>query len=147
MRQLLPAFLALALFGGCTSARYQLTVGNDHPSLPVRDVRVLLDGRPLPSFPLIAPQKIAAAKPRSGDIPREILLRWMDAEGQGREVRLEGDGLGLPPDFRGQISLAITPAGQVTLTPLPSQGPALSAIPWAVPEQWEGSVFLPGMNE
>jgi hypothetical protein len=143
------ALLPLSLFfAACvsTSPRYQVTVGNGHESKPLRDVEMSVDGKSPSQFSVIVPQKEAAAKPFSGLPPREIHLAWTDTAGKRLQQTIDTSA-SIKPDFRGQIVLEITPEGLVTLTPVRAQGKALSTIPWGVPEQWEGSVFLPGMNE
>jgi hypothetical protein len=141
------SLLLLLLLTACASTgpRYQIRVGNDHPSLPVKNVEVSVDGKEASAFTQIAAQKTANAKPRSSSPPRVIALSWTDTEGKARSQQVETQALS--GDFRGQIALAITPDGDVTLTPVPAVGKEFSPIPWGVPEQWEGSVFLPGMNE
>lgn len=146
--KILTASLLCLFAAACasTSPRYQVRVGNNHPSLPVRDVKLTVDGVEQPGFTQIAPQKVANAKPHSGAPPQKIEVSWTNTEGKQVRQLIETDGV-LSKDFRGEIALAITPENRVTLIPVPAVGKEFSPIPWGVPEQWEGSVFLPGMNE
>lgn len=147
MKALLSAgvLLACILFMGCGPARYQVNVGNGSPRLPVQQVEVSADNRDIGSFAVIAPSKVAAAKPRGGDLPEEITVSWVDAAGQPHErvlkVRQEVD-----TDFKGQLVVEITDQNALTLTRVESSGEELSTLPWALPEAWEGSIQMPGMQ-
>lgn len=138
----------LSIFQGCSSTgRYQINIGNGNQTLPVvRDVEVSLDGDRLKSFPVIAPQKIAATKPRSGSLPEVITVSWVSptGESQSSEVKLTDV---VPSDFKGQLVVQINPDNTLLLSQEGSRSEDLSPIPWNAPEAWEGSVLIPGFNE
>lgn len=139
-------FLTLCLLlTGCGSARYQINVGNGNPRLPVQNVTVEADNREVGDFSVIAPAKVAAAKPRGGDLPEEIRVRWVDTEGEVHTATIPV-GQAIRPDFKGQLVVEITEENSLTLTQVESSGEELSALPWALPEAWEGSVQMPGMQ-
>lgn len=148
MRALLPLFLLLTL-AGCagTGRRYQVNVGNGRPELPpLQDVELEVDGKRVQRFTRIAPQKIAATKPREGRLPHTLTVRWTDPEGERHtsvlDIRDE-----VEPDFEGQLLVHIQPDQSVTLTPLPPTGEEMSILPWNTPEAWEGSISVPGFNQ
>lgn len=148
VRPLYVVLLALAL-AGCagTGQRYQVNVGNGRPDLPpIQRVELDLDGKTRQSFARIAPQKIAATKPRSGEIPQTVTVRWTDPKGEHHEETL-AVGREVEPDFRGQLLLNILSDNSVTLTPLPPTGEEISTLPWNTPEAWEGSISVPGFNQ
>jgi len=137
--------LACALLTGCGAARYQINVGNGSSRLPIQQVTVEADNREIGSFPVIAPAKVAAAKPRGGNLPQEIAVRWIDAEGETHERSIPvGDQV--RPDFKGQLVVEVSKENTLTLTQVESSGAELSTLPWAMPEAWEGSIQLPGMQ-
>jgi hypothetical protein len=149
--RILPFFFVslLLLLSGCMSnaAKFQVNVGNGNPSLPVQHVKVFVDGKEQSEFLVIAPNKMAAGKPQKGNLPETMTVVWKDAEGKDFQetVRLEVNMT--RPDFTGQLVLEITEKNTVTLTEVPSSGKELSVMPWAMPEAWEGSVSIPGMND
>ncbi|WFB34601.1 hypothetical protein P3T73_10550 [Kiritimatiellota bacterium B12222] len=140
-------FLALILSGCATGAKYQVNVGNDNPEWPVQNVQVLLDDKTEYEFARIAPSKVAAAKPKKGEIPKEVTVTWQDVNGEKFEAVMVIDTTMIRPDFKGQLVLAITVENTVTITEVPSEGKELSTMPWAMPESWEGSVSIPGMDD
>ena len=136
---------AILLLSGCGGARYQVNVGNGSPRLPVQSVEVSADSRGIGEFSVIAPSKVAAAKPRGGDLPKEIGGSWVDAGGNPHQGTLKvGDEV--RPDFKGQLVVEITDENTLTLTQVESSGEELSTLPWALPEAWEGSIQMPGMQ-
>jgi hypothetical protein len=139
-------FLTLCLLLlGCGSARYQINVGNGNPRLPIQQVMVEADDREVGEFSVIAPSKVAAAKPRGGDLPEKISVRWVDTKGEVHTATIPV-GEAIRPDFKGQLVVEITEENSLTLTQVESSGEELSALPWALPEAWEGSVQMPGMQ-
>jgi hypothetical protein len=148
MRNLSFALLFLCLASACVSSkpRYQINVGNGSPTTPIRDVRLSVDGREWGSFNSIAPNKLAASKPRSGDAPKELGLSWVDAEGKAQSTTVSALPL-TAGDFRGQLVVQIDADQSVKVTPVPSTDSKVSILPWAVPEAWEGSIGIPGMDQ
>ncbi|MDA3874049.1 MAG: hypothetical protein PF795_08815 [Kiritimatiellae bacterium] len=153
MKAFLPTvipFLLLipGLMTGCVSggSRYQVNVGNGNPTLPIQDVHVKADGEALPDFPVIAPSKVAAGRPLKGDLPDQITVSWKDPNGRHFEKTLPVKSE-VRPDFRGQLVFEITADNKLTMTEVASEGSELSTMPWAMPESWEGSIQVPGMNE
>jgi hypothetical protein len=69
----------------------------------------------------------------------------MDAEGVRHEARIPV-AKEVRPGFKGQLVVEITEENTLTLTQVESSGTELSTLPWAMPEAWEGSVQLPGME-
>ncbi len=140
--------LALLVLTGCTSSgRYQVNIGNGHEHLEVvRDVRVSMDGSSLKEFPVIAPQKIAATRPQSGNLPEVITLEWTSPEGETHQGDVKVADV-VPEDFKGQLVVQINPDHSLTLMQDPSRSKDLSPIPWNAPEAWEGSVMIPGFNQ
>lgn len=151
MRSFSPVlFLPLLLtLSGCmsTAANYQVNVGNGNPALPVQQVKVFVDGKEQSEFPVIAPNKMAAGKPRKGSLPETMTVVWRDAEGNPFQETVRLATHETRPDFKGQLVLEITEKNQLTLTEVASSGKELSVMPWAMPEAWEGSVSIPGMND
>lgn len=151
MRDLRSAFTGSAILlialvlTGCGSARYQVNIGNGNPRYSVQEVEVSADDKRLNTFPVIAPSKVAAAKPRGGDLPEALVLNWVDAEGNPHTDQVPIAGT-VREDFRGQLVVEITEENTLTLTQVESAGKELSTLPWALPEAWEGSVILPGME-
>ncbi|MEX2608270.1 MAG: hypothetical protein WD708_13090 [Kiritimatiellia bacterium] len=142
-------FLILSIvISGCVTggARYQVNVGNENPGSPVRDVQVEADGERLPDFPVIAPSKVAAGRPRKGDLPDQITISWRDPGGKRYRETLPVKSE-VQPDFKGQLVFEITVDNKLTLTEVAFEGSELSTMPWAMPESWEGSIQVPGMNE
>jgi len=137
--------VAVMFLSGCGGARYQINVGNGSARVPVQNVELSADDKKLSTFPVIAPAKVAAAKPRGGDLPEQINVRWEDAEGTPHEGSVEVTER-VPRGFRGQFVVEITRDNTLTLTRVESSGEELSTLPWAMPEAWEGSVQLPGME-
>jgi len=142
-------FCLLVLGSACattgSSARVQVNVGNGHPSSPVRNVKMRVDDQELPGFAQIAPNKVAASRPLRGEIPQTISIEWLDIDGNPHRGSVEVQPH-LREDFRGQLLVEITRENQLTLTEVPSMDGELSTMPWALPESWEGSVQIPGMN-
>jgi hypothetical protein len=126
-------------------ANYQVNVGNGNSRLPVQNVELKLDDKTRGEFEIIAPNKVAAAKPRKGDLPESLTVSWQDASGETFSESVEIDRM-TRPDFKGQFVLEITKENTLTLTEIPSSGTELSTLPWAMPESWEGSVSIPGMD-
>ncbi|MGA0369138.1 MAG: hypothetical protein ACO3N7_06775 [Kiritimatiellia bacterium] len=139
--------LSAFLFGGCATRRanFQVNVGNGSPQLPIQNVELELDGKVQGEFKVIAPNKMAAAKPMKGDLPETLTVRWKDPEGNAFEQTLQIDAT-TRPDFTGQLVLEVSEQNVLTLTEVPSNGTELSTLPWAMPEAWEGSVMIPGME-
>ena len=145
MKSLLILSSLLLLAAGCASTnRHQITVGNPHDSLPVREVKVEVNGRMVRDFRQIAPKSQAALKPSRGAPPQAITVSWVDTEGRAHRTTVDTSG---DSDFRGQLALEITPANEVTLARIPPVEGELSILPWNTPEAWEGSVMIPGMND
>lgn len=139
------SLLALMGFTGCGSARYQINIGNGNPQYSVQNVQVSDEKSELSSFEIIAPNKVAAAKPRRGDLPQSLQVTWQDPEGTQHTDQVSVSGT-VREDFRGQLVVEITPENKLTLTKVESSGKELSTLPWALPEAWEGSIVLPGME-
>lgn len=129
----------------CGGARYQVNVGNGHPRFPVQEVEVTADEKKFTSFPVIAPSKVAAAKPRRGNLPETLEVSWVDVEGNSHQATVPVSQQ-VRQGFKGQLVVEITQENAVTLTQVESSGDELSTLPWAMPEAWEGSVTLPGME-
>lgn len=144
------AFLLLCLLwvSACTSnkANYQVNVGNGNPRLPVQNVELKLNGQTERNFEIIAPNKVAAAKPIKGTLPNTLTVTWQDASGE-KFVKTVNIDATTRPDFKGQLVLEITEENTLTITEVPSSGSELSTMPWAMPEAWEGSVSIPGMSD
>ncbi len=138
----------LLLSGGCVSRgpRHQVSIGNSHPQHSVRDVRVEVDGRLAREFPAIGGQKTAALRPRSGAAPREVTVQWTDPEGNPRRETLQ---TGLKPGerFNGSIVVEIDTEQLAKVWAIPFPANDESILPWATPENWEGSIGIPGMTE
>lgn len=145
-------FSSLAVFllmsTGCVTggSRYQVNVGNGNPALPIQNVRLKADGNALPDFPVIAPSKVAAGRPLKGELPEQITVSWRDPSGKNFKETLAVRSQ-VRPDFRGQLVFDISADNKLTLTEVASEGSELSTMPWAMPESWEGSIQVPGMNE
>lgn len=140
--------IILVLVSGCISggSRYQVNVGNQNSTLPIQNVRVVADGDALPEFPVIAPSKVAAGRPLKGDLPMQITVSWRDPTGTSFQETLPVKSK-VRSDFRGQLVFEITEDNKLTMTEVASEGSELSTMPWAMPESWEGSIQVPGMNE
>ncbi len=140
------ACFVLLGFAGCATSngRHQISVGNEHESLPVRNVRVEAEGRAMREFPLIAPVKQAALAPRRGAPPAYITVHWDDPEGtrHAQTVNIENH-----ETFAGRLALEITRENQLTLTRVPPDMDGMSILPWNTPESWEGAIGIPGMDE
>lgn len=121
-------------------------MGNGNPALSVQDVKLFLDGKAQHEFSVIAPNKMAAGKPQRGPLPGTLTVVWKDVKGEPHTETVKLDATTVRPDFKGQLVLEITENNAVTLTEVPSSGKELSVMPWAMPEAWEGSVSIPGMN-
>lgn len=145
---LLNSVLILLMVTGCVSggSRYQVNVGNGNPALPVQNVRVTADGDALPEFSVIAPSKVAAGRPLKGDLPEQITVSWTDPDRERFQETLPVRST-VRAEFRGQLIFEITPENKLTMTEVASDGSELSTMPWAMPESWEGSIQVPGMNE
>lgn len=144
MKRILILFLPVFLTVGCASTnRHQITVGNEHPSLSLREVRVEADGRFLRKFHHIGPLRQGVLKPGRGAPPEVIEVSWLDAEGTRRHARVEPSD----PEFRGQIAIYINLDHSTGLALVAPEEGGLSILPWNMPEAWEGSIMLPGMNE
>ena len=141
----LPVFLLLT---SCASSnpRYQINVGNGSPDKAIRDVHLTVDGREWGRFASIAPSKLAASKPRNGALPGEMNLTWKDAEGVDQAATISSIPL-TSGDFRGQLVVQIEADQSVNVIPVPATDARASILPWAVPEAWEGSIGIPGMDQ
>jgi len=142
-------FLGLLLLAsGCATnhANYQVNVGNGNPQLPVQNVQLMLDGKMQNTFKVIAPNKMAAGKPKKGTLPASLTVSWQDPEGESHEKTVRIDAT-TRPDFTGQLVLQISENNNLSLTEVPSNGTELSTMPWNMPESWEGAVSIPGMDE
>ncbi len=139
--------LSLFLLSACSTgrAKYQVNVGNGNPQLPVQDVQLLMDGKVQKEFKVIAPSKVAATKSHKGDLPETLTVAWKDAGGEAFQETIRID-VTTRPDFTGMLVLDITESNKLTLTEVPSTAKDFSEIPWNVPESWEGSVSIPGME-
>jgi hypothetical protein len=127
-------------------ANYQVNVGNGNSSLPVQNVELKLNDKTQGEFAVIAPNKVAAAKPRKGVLPESLTVSWQDASGEKFVETVKLDST-TRPDFKGQLVLEITKENTLTITEVPSSGAELSTMPWAMPENWEGSISIPGMDD
>jgi len=140
--------LLLLLGTGCVSRgpRHQVSVGNAHPQHSMRDVRVEVDGRLVREFTAIGGQKTAALKPRGGAAPREVTVSWTDPQGHPRRETLQ---TGLEPGerFHGNIVVEINEEQVARVWTIPSTADDSSILPWATPENWEGTIGIPGMTE
>jgi len=148
MRHFFLSIPFLLLFAGCASsgARYQVNVGNGNPSQALRDVRLSIDGAEWGTFKSIAPNKVAASKPRSGALPTSLTVAWLDPKGVSHTSTLSPLPLAAT-DFRGQWVVQIEPDQSVTVTPVATTDTKVSILPWAAPEAWEGSIGIPGMDQ
>lgn len=146
MKPLIFLLFAMVCFTGCatTGPRYQISIGNEHPSQPIRDVHVQAPGLADRTFARIAPAKVAALEPRRGQPPEEITLTWTDVQGQRHSKTILSD----PTEaFSGQWVLAIHTDNQIASTLIPQNEEDLSILPWNTPESWEGAIAIPGMND
>ena len=146
-RQLSLLSVLLLMLSGCSSTKpqYQVSVGNAHSQKAVQDVQLIIDGEPSEAFPLIAAAKEAASKPRSGTLPKELRVTWKDADGQQHDQQVEVSGPELDR-FKGNLICEISKTNTLKLHAVPSLEEELSVIPWASPENWEGSIGIPGME-
>lgn len=140
--------LFLLLGAGCVSRgpRHQVSIGNAHPQRSMRDVRVEVDGRLVREFPAIGGQKTAALKPRGGTAPQEVTVSWIDPEGRPRRETLQ-TGLAPGERFNGNIVVEINTDQVAKVWAIPSTDDDTSILPWATPENWEGTIGIPGMDE
>jgi hypothetical protein len=139
--------LAFLLLTGCTTTgRYQITVGNGNPKDPVRNVEVSADNKPLRTFNQITAQKTGATKPRNDELPQMVTLNWVDSSGTAHsgEINLAE---AVDKDFTGYIAVQINPDHTLRLDTQASVEETFSPIPWNSPEDWEGSISIPGFNE
>jgi hypothetical protein len=143
-----PGFLPGLLLLSCASTptRYQISVGNEDPARAIREVQVLADGRVVREFARIGPSKSASLQPRKGAPPEQLRVRWVDAEGARREAEFS-PRQDMPADFQGLVFVRITPEGETELQRIVHTRDDQSILPWNVPESWEGSIGIPGMNE
>lgn len=145
---LLFVCFTVSLFTGCVTRgpRYQVSIGNEDPALSLRDVEVIGDGRTLQTFSAIGPSKSAALRPGNGAPPLNLVVRWTDPKG----VRHESDfnpREDMPVNFEGMIFVKITSAQKAELLRIAATSDDDSILPWNVPENWEGSIGIPGMGE
>ena len=143
--QILFSFL-FAVLAGCatTGPRYQISIGNEHPSESVRNVKVEGPGLSPQTFQRIAPLKVAALQPRRGSPPPEITVSWTDRAGE-RHTRTVAQEH--PDRFSGQWVIAIGTDNRVASHHVVQDDEGMSILPWNTPESWEGSVGIPGLNE
>jgi len=127
------------------TTRYPLSIGNANSRLAVREIEVSADEKPLGSFHEIAPYTVAAAKSLSERFPKSITITWLDPEGSRHveDVAIAGR---IREGFRGQIVVEISPENTLSLKLIGPSAEEESSLPWLLPEEWEGSVLLPGME-
>lgn len=148
IRTILPqtiGLLALSFMTGCVGPRYPLSIGNANPRLPVRDVMVSADESKLGSFDEIAPNNVTKAKSLARNFPHSIIVTWIDPEGTRYtdEVAISNK---IHEGFRGQVVVEISPANTLSLKLIGASAEEESSLPLLPPEDWEGSITLPGME-
>jgi hypothetical protein len=143
----IPAVLCAILVGGCmtTGSKCLVTVSNSSDA-PVSDVVVEVRGIPMYSAPAIQPHSDAAYKPLSDGMSAPPRVSWKNKEGKltSREIKL---ARALPMDFHGRLLFQIEGASEVRLFVMPEDEANASSIPWGNSGNWDGSIFIPGMNQ
>ena len=148
MKTIASLALLLLLLTGCVTRgpRYQISVGNEHSQRSLRDVEILADGRNVQEFSRIGPSKSASMRPRRGVPPADLTVRWTDHEGH-RHVQNFHPRENMPVNFEGMIFVKIDASQNSELLRIASTSDDESILPWGIPENWEGSIGIPGMGE
>jgi hypothetical protein len=148
MKHTFALLFSLMLLAGCATRgpNFQITVGNEHSQRSLRNVEIIGDGRSLHEFSRIGPVKSAAMRPRRGSPPLDLTVRWTDPDGNRHEQTFN-PRTDLPADFEGMIFVKIGADQSPELVHIAATADDASILPWNVPETWEGSIGIPGMNE
>ena len=143
-------FCASLLLGvmGCASKSntYQIGVGNSNTMEPITDAQIVADGKVRREFERIGPHKMAGTPPKKGRLPETLTILWVDAQGVKHSAEIPSDSYAAGQRFVGQLVLQVDANQQVSVYSVEGPREELSLIPWNAPEDWEGTVGIPGME-
>ena len=133
---------------GCASKSntYQIGVGNSHTIDPITNAQIIADGKVRREFDRIGPHKMAGTPPKKGRLPESIEVIWVDAKGVQHRAAVPGDTFAAGQRFVGQLVLEVDENQKIQVYSVEGPREELSPIPWNAPEEWEGTIGIPGME-
>ena len=138
--------LAIPMLSGCvtTGPRCQVAVSNVSPT-PLANLRVAFTNGTEFAVDSLPAQSDRYFKPAKRLPGRNVTLSWQREGGKSHSHAVTLDRQAVR-GFRGRVYFQIDALDRVEAFVLPDLDDGASPMPWGKPENWEGTIGIPGLT-